>query len=359
MSKLKVLQIIDSLETGGAEVLAVNTANLLSESGITSFLCSTRKEGGLKENIHANVGYLFLNRKKTIDFKATFSLIRFVKHHKVNIIHAHATSYFLAFIVKLFCWNIRIIWHDHFGKSQALQSRKLFPLKLISLTFKSIISVNSALELWAINSLYCRNIYFLNNFAFFNDNNNKTTLRGTNEKRIVHLAGFRKQKDHGTLIKAFHIFSNENNKEWSLHLIGNIYENSYSKSILRLIKENNLEDRVFTYGSCLDIQNILKQSSIGVLSSTSEGLPISLLEYGLAKLPVIVTNVGECSNVIKDNESGFLVSPERPNDFAEKLEILVNSRNKRSNFGNLHSVIVNKNYSKNIFKTKLIEIYHQ
>jgi glycosyltransferase involved in cell wall biosynthesis len=110
---------------------------------------------------------------------------------------------------------------------------------------------------------------------------------------------------------------------------------------------------------CSDIKYILKQSSIGVLSSTSEGLPISLLEYGLAKLPVIVTNVGECSNVVKDNESGFLVLPEKPNDFAEKLEKLVNSRNMRITFGNLHSEIVNINYSKNIFKTKLMEIYNQ
>ena len=49
--KIKVLQLIDSLQVGGAEVLAVNIANALSKQGLVSHLCATRTEGPLKENI--------------------------------------------------------------------------------------------------------------------------------------------------------------------------------------------------------------------------------------------------------------------------------------------------------------------
>jgi glycosyltransferase involved in cell wall biosynthesis len=358
MRRVRVLQIIDSLETGGAEVLAVNIANLLAENGAVSFLCSTRKEGPLKINIHENVNYLFLNRKKRIDLKAIFELRRFVKLHNIELIHAHATSYFIAFLVKLFYWKVRIIWHDHFGKSQDLQTRKLFPLQLISLTFESIIAVNTALKLWSEKNLYCKQNYFLNNFAFFNSQHKTTILKGIDNKRIIHLAGFRAQKDHITLIKAFTIFYSNNNKEWSLHLVGAINKGAYSKSVVNLIKKNKLESCVFTYGNCLDIEHILKQGSIGVLSSKSEGLPLSLLEYGLAKLPVIVTDVGECSSVVKKNESGYIIAPENSNDFAIKLDILANSINKRITFGNRNFEIVNKQYSKDIFVAKLIKIYN-
>ena len=68
--KIKVLQLIDSLQVGGAEVLAVNIANTLSKQRIVSHLCATRKEGPLKENIEPAVGYLFLERKKTVDIKS-------------------------------------------------------------------------------------------------------------------------------------------------------------------------------------------------------------------------------------------------------------------------------------------------
>ena len=92
MKKLGVIQIIDSLNAGGAEVLAVNIANGLSEHEINSHLCTTRKEGVLKENILKEVGYIFLNRKKTIDFYSIFKLSKYIKTNNITIIHAHSTS---------------------------------------------------------------------------------------------------------------------------------------------------------------------------------------------------------------------------------------------------------------------------
>ena len=66
MNNLRVLQIIDSLNTGGAEVLSVNIANLLSKKGLESHLCSTRLEGNLLSSIHKNVGYIHLNKNTTV-----------------------------------------------------------------------------------------------------------------------------------------------------------------------------------------------------------------------------------------------------------------------------------------------------
>ena len=65
--KLKVIQLIDSLKPGGAEMMAVNIANELGcEDGIASHLCATRLEGGLKEKLTPAVHYFFLNKKKKL-----------------------------------------------------------------------------------------------------------------------------------------------------------------------------------------------------------------------------------------------------------------------------------------------------
>jgi len=46
---MKVLHLIDSLRTGGAEMLAVNIAHGLNRKGIDTYLVATRAEGPLKE----------------------------------------------------------------------------------------------------------------------------------------------------------------------------------------------------------------------------------------------------------------------------------------------------------------------
>lgn len=356
MSKIGVIQIIDSLNTGGAEVLAVNIANLLVKENINSHLCVTRQEGKLRESINKNTGYLFLNKKRTIDIKAIITFKNYIKANNISILHAHSSSFFLAFCVKLICPKLKIIWHDHFGKTQELKKRKLFPLKYISYYFEAIISVNNQLKQWANYNLHCKKTYLLNNFAFFNNSDSCTFLNGEKDKRIVHLAAARDQKDHETLINAFSIFS-EKNKDWSLHLIGFLNNSLYSKKIIDLIKVKGLENHTFVYGSCLDVENILKQATVGVLSSKSEGLPIALLEYGLLKLPVICTDVGDCNKVILNNKTGIIVSSGNINQFAKSLEKISTSKKLQNYLGeNLYNHI-QKNFSKEDFLKKLIKIY--
>jgi len=64
---MRIIQIIDSLDIGGAEKMAVNYANALSNRIEFSGLVVTRKEGELKKQLIKKVNYLFLNRKSTID----------------------------------------------------------------------------------------------------------------------------------------------------------------------------------------------------------------------------------------------------------------------------------------------------
>ena len=93
------------------------------------------------------------------------------------------------------------------------------------------------------------------------------------------------------------------------------------------------------------------------MSSRSEGLPVSLLEYGLAKLPVVVTNVGECNKVVINGKSGIVVESENSLEFADALDKLINSEEKRKEYAELHYNNVIEKYSENSFINKLIKIY--
>ena len=137
--KIKVLQLIDSLQVGGAEVLAVNIANALSKQGLVSHLCATRTEGPLKENIEQAVGYLFLERKKTVDIKSIKKLKKYIKKNNISIIHAHSTSYFIAICVKFIYPKLKIVWHDHYGKSEFLNKTSRLSIQFISFAFSGVI----------------------------------------------------------------------------------------------------------------------------------------------------------------------------------------------------------------------------
>jgi len=338
--------------------MAVNIANALANNGLESHICATRQEGSLKAKLSLEVKYLFLNKKNALDLKALKKLVNYIKSNEITIIHAHATSYFTAFLVKLRLPKVRIVWHDHYGYSENLKQRKKIPLTFVSITFETVISVNNNLYHWAQHHLKAKHFRYLPNFAAFGSVNPKETkLQGANEKRIVCLANLRSQKDHLNLLKAFEIV-HKKHKDWTLHLVGMDFNDVYSEEIKSFRLAHHLDACVFLYGSCSDIQYILEQASIGILGSKSEGLPVALLEYGLAKLAVVVTDVGECGTVVNNMENGLVVTPVNEEILAEALVFLIENEIQRKEFGENLYVKVGLNYSENAFITQLIAIYN-
>lgn len=62
-NNIRVIQLIDSLEPGGAERMAVTIANGLVDKVTLSGLVVTRLEGGLKSTIYEKVSYAFVDKK--------------------------------------------------------------------------------------------------------------------------------------------------------------------------------------------------------------------------------------------------------------------------------------------------------
>ncbi|MCF6280158.1 MAG: glycosyltransferase family 4 protein [Flavobacteriaceae bacterium] len=336
--------------------MSINIANALLKVDVESHLCATRVEGSLKSKLNTRVNYLFLDKKRSFDLSAVFRLKKYIIQHKIDIIHAHSSSYFIASIVKILYPKVKIVWHDHYGNSEQLKSRRKQPLKYFSKLFLAIISVNALLEKWSKENLTTSRVIFVPNFASLSDVSKKTKLKGIEGKRIVCVAGFRPQKDHLNLLRAFKIVQNKY-QDWTLHLVGNHYNDTYYQSVKSYIELNDLSNKVFMYHNVIDIRNILSQSSIGVLSSISEGLPVSLLEYGLAKLPVVVTNVGECNEVLESGKYGLLVSPSNEEGFSISLNKLIADCDLRNQYSNQLHKHISENYSEEKIIHKLLKIY--
>lgn len=342
---MRILQMIDSLEAGGAERMAVNYANALADVIDFSGLVVTRNEGALLNQVNNKVSYLYLDKKGTIDFKALSSLLKFVVENKVEIVHAHSTSFFLAILLKLCYPWVKVIWHEHYGARVNEYRTDNLVLFFSSFFFSFIFVVNHQLEEWVKKMLFTKKVSYVPNFATLDENQNKeTVLKGEYGMRIVCLANLKHPKNHIALLKAFEELKLQD-IGWSLHLIGKDYNDDYSNYLKKFIKINDLEKAIFICNSKNDIQNILSQAEIGILCSTDEGFPVSILEYGLAKLAVVSTNVGYCSEIIKDNFSGFLFDPLDNNQLQKQLQKMILDKIQRDEFAlHLHKWVL-ENYS--------------
>lgn len=354
---MRVVQIIDSLEAGGAERMAVNYANALVNKIAFSGLIATRKEGTLKNQIDSGVSYLFLGKKKSIDFRAIFKLRSYIKENKIDIIHAHSSSFFIAVLVKLTFPQIKIVWHDHYGSRANETREKNKVLIFLSAFFSSILVVNLQLEEWSRKYMKCSRISFIPNFATSEKQTGKiTNLKGEDGKRIVFLANLKNPKNHILVLKSFsdlelYKFG------WSLHLIGRDYEDSYSKTLKDFITSKSLQEYIHLYDAKEDVKFILSQASIGILASTEEGFPVTLLEYALANLAVISTNVGYCSTVIQNNSNGLLFNPLSDKQINNQLKKITEDNSLVNVLAANFKKSVLANYSEEIIIEQLILAY--
>jgi glycosyltransferase involved in cell wall biosynthesis len=81
-----------------------------------------------------------------------------------------------------------------------------------------------------------------------------------------------------------------------------------------------------------DIEKVLSAADIVVLTSDNEGTPLSLIQAGMAKLPVVSTNVGSVPEVVLDNATGLITSLD-VQEIADALEKLVSDKALRAQLG--------------------------
>ncbi len=96
------------------------------------------------------------------------------------------------------------------------------------------------------------------------------------------------------------------------------------------IKQENLP--VIVLGWQSDIERVLSSADMVVLTSDNEGTPLSLIQAGLAGLPVVTTNVGSVSEVVLDGATGIVTGLD-VQEIANALEKLVNEKALRRKFG--------------------------
>lgn len=140
-----------------------------------------------------------------------------------------------------------------------------------------------------------------------------------------------KNKGLEYLVGATSRFLKENPKEdVNVVIIGGGEE---KENLQTLIKKEGLEHHVFLVGFIQDANTLLSAFDIFTLTSVKEGNPYVLLEAGLAKKPVIVSNIKGIDDII-DKESGLFTEKGDVVEISKNITLLTNDPYKRESLGN-------------------------
>jgi glycosyltransferase involved in cell wall biosynthesis len=352
LSRPGVLHLIDSLEPGGAERVAVNLVNALPRERFRPFLCATRREGPLAARVRPDVEVLSLGRRSTLDLAAWRRLARFVREREIAIVHAHSSSLFLASLLP-----VRLVWHDHFGRFER-EERPDWLYRLALRRAAAVVSVSEGLAGWARERLQIapERVHYLPNFVEVSPPGEIPDLPGAPGRRIVCVAHFREQKDHPTLIRALARVASEE-PEAHLLLVGQEVEPGARARVEAEIAALGLGGNVSFLGARDDVPALLRGCDLGVLSSTSEGFPLALLDYGAAGLAAVATRVGQCVELLEEGEAGRLVPPRDPAALAAALLRLLRDPGLRRALGSRLAERVRARYSAAAVVGALADVY--
>jgi glycosyltransferase involved in cell wall biosynthesis len=149
-------------------------------------------------------------------------------------------------------------------------------------------------------------------------------------KRVLAIGRLVYEKNFASLIRAF-AFVVDRFPDWKLDILGEGYERqSLEEQIVRL----SLEDNVFLRGTQTDLPNWLSHSSIFVMTSHYEGLPLVLLEAINYGLPVVSYDYS-CGpkDVITDGQNGFIVPKYDEKELASRICQLIEDEELRKRMG--------------------------
>ncbi|MFT6556361.1 glycosyltransferase [Sneathiella sp.] len=144
-----------------------------------------------------------------------------------------------------------------------------------------------------------------------------------------------------TLIDAFALVA-KNHPDAHLAVVGS---GELEESLRAQTRQLSLEKHVHFCGERRDVPALLTASDLFVLSSVSEGLPISLLEAMAARLPIVATDVGGVSEMIIAGKTGRIVPAAEPHSLAQHISDLLANPDLCHQYGEAGFDLLNEKFS--------------
>ncbi len=321
---MKILHVITSLYTGGAERLIVDLLPLLrdGEKNQVELLLINGVETPFKQKmLESGVNVNFLQKTNDVYHpRVVMNMRRFFHQREYDIVHTHntASQFFVPLSRILTSKKAKLVTTEHSSSNRRRSYWFLRPIdKWMYNRYDAIVCIaDRAKDNLEAYIGHRDRIMTINNGVDI-----KRFLRPVkdisshNSFIITMVAALRVEKDHSTLLKAMKLLPDN----YRLRIVGG-GPHEVADSVKAECHKLGLDDRVDFMGLRQDIPDLLEQSDINVLSSHWEGLSLSSIESMASGRPFLASDVDGLREVA--GGAGVLFTHGDAKDLACKIQHL-------------------------------------
>ena len=242
----------------------------------------------------------------------------------------------------------------NYGFSISLQKKvRSFSIKKSDI----VVTPSKHLKNFILNLGFKNKIEIINNGVFIPEENTNIL---TNDQ--INITIVSRLVSHKNIKKIIRAISDLNDPLIYLNIIGDGPE---LNQLQRISLESNNKDNIIFHGKLNrdDINHIFLKSDIYIQASNYEGLPHSLLEAMSYGIPVLCTPVGECKEILGNEDRGYILDlPVSKNNIKSKISEIISEKNIANKKGERGKDFITEKYNltnsfnlyKNLF-TRLLE----
>lgn len=301
MKKIRVLHILDELNTGGAERIVVSYFQHIDREKFQWDFVITRyedpnKRGQLEDVVEKLGGHIFrVPRKREGYLKNIKATAEIIKNGNYDIVHSHLDELSAPYLLAAKRYHVPVrICHSHLvgadrGKSVELLCKFYKPILNSVVTDRFACGEDAGRALWGSKPFFVmKNAIETEDFKFNQSKRDELRKKYKCEDKIVlgSVGRLSYQKNSEFLIDIFAEYHKKNPKS-ELWVIG---EGPLEASVNGRIEKYELDEHVKMFGGRNDVNELLNAMDVFLLPSRFEGLPIVLVEAQCNGLPCVVSD---------------------------------------------------------------------
>lgn len=334
---MRILHCVSSLKVGGAEKCVKNLVKAQSEKGLDVEVLSFGNEcDAFQHDIKAlgvkvtNIkGNIFVRLMKTVRTLLSFSTIHI---HSPAVIKAFAPI-FPVLMAK------RVIYTIH-GEVEPPISFVRGSHTLAQLYINKVFGVSESIKS-GINKRYGWNsntVTVVNNGVYC-----PPIPQDIAQQPLLHLCTVCRLVPLKNITQLVEEFGRRN---LGNHAVLNIFGDGPERSkIEQIVEKYGLQSSVILHGEVLDEDQIYAQQDLLLINSTTEGLPMSLLEAMARGIPALSTSVGQIPRLIQHGDNGFIYNVNDIESWRKLILSQIHDRDKLMQVGQHAFAFIKQHYA--------------
>jgi glycosyltransferase involved in cell wall biosynthesis len=299
---MKIVHITDSMQIGGAEKLIALLCRFQREQGYDPSVHCLYSVGALGEQLRSE-GFTVTRSAPTTGLMR--SLYHEFRQHRPDVVHCHnLTATVVAAMSARLAGARSVVSTRHGLVAPPYSLRRELKFAVASRFCDWIVAVCDAARHNLRSAPFAARdkiVRVYNGVPALGQNGSPPAVKSG--FTLLHVARLSAAKDQATLLRAV-VLADSQVPDLKLWIVG---DGPLRPELQSLADRLGLRERVTFFGEQIDVAPFFSSADVFVMSSITEGLPVSLLEAMSAGLPAVVTDVGGMGEVVRRSGAGSVV----------------------------------------------------